>query len=255
VDLALVVGCGLGGAVAGGALDTLTGRIVRPAPAAHGDGTSESDPERGSTGAVPAPVPATSAAFPRARVAPASEVVLSAALTALTFGVSAARLGAVPVLAGVCALLGGLIASSVVDVRLGILPRSIVYPTLGALAVGLLGAAAVDHQWRSLLHAGIGGVGSFVVFFGLWWVYPKGIGLGDVRVAGLMGAGLAWFGFGQLYVGFLAAFGIGAVVGLALMLRHGTGRKTRLAFGPALCAGTAIGIWWGAWIVHLWLHH
>ena len=60
---------------------------------------------------------------------------------------------------------------------------------------------------------------------------------------------------GELYVGFLASFLAGTVVGLVVMAGQGTGRKTRFAFGPALTLGAAFGVLWGPWAVHLWLHH
>jgi prepilin signal peptidase PulO-like enzyme (type II secretory pathway) len=40
-----------------------------------------------------------------------------------------------------------------------------------------------------------------------------------------------------------------------LMVGRGTGRKTKLAFGPPLAAGAAFGVLWGPWAVHVWLHH
>ena len=189
------------------------------------------------------------------RVAPRHEVLLSAVLTAGWFALAAARLGGVPALGAYCALGAGLVAAAVVDSRAGILPRVVVFATLGALAVGLAGASAADGRWRALGDAAIGGVICFAVFFALWWCFPRGLGYGDVRLAGLIGAALGWLGFGVLYVGFLVAFVAGTVVGVVLMVRRGTGRKTRLPFGPALAFGAGFGVLWGPWAVHLWLHH
>jgi leader peptidase (prepilin peptidase)/N-methyltransferase len=76
-----------------------------------------------------------------------------------------------------------------------------------------------------------------------------------VRLAGVLGAGLGWISFGALYVGFASAFLLGVVVGLALMARNGTGRKTRLAFGPPLALGGIVGVLWGTWFTHLWTAH
>jgi leader peptidase (prepilin peptidase)/N-methyltransferase len=255
VDASLVVGCGVGGGVLGGVLDTLTGRIVRP-PAGPEAGDAHVVPaEPGHTaGPVATAVSVAPAATVR-RVAPPSEIALSALVTAAWFALAAARLGGVPALGAYCALGAGLLAASVVDGREGILPRVIVFVTLGALALGLVGASAADGHWRPLADAAIGGAVSFAVFFALWWVFPRGMGYGDVRLAGLIGVALGWLGFGVLYVGFLAAFVAGTVVGVVLMVRRGTGRKTRLPFGPALATGAAVGVLWGPWAVRLWLQH
>ena len=254
MDASLVVGCGVGGGVLGGVLDTLTGRIVRPPAEPQAAEPLGADVENGHR---PGPVATVVGAAPPAtvtRVAPPSEIALSALLTAAWFALAAARLGGVPALGAYCALGAGLVAASVVDAREGILPRRIVFVTLGALALGLLGASAADGHWRALADAAIGGAVSFAVFFALWWVVPRGMGYGDVRLAGLIGAALGWLGFGALYVGFLAAFVAGTLVGVVLMVRRGTGRKTRLPFGPALAAGAAFGVFWGPWAVHIWLH-
>jgi leader peptidase (prepilin peptidase)/N-methyltransferase len=251
VNAALVVGCAAGGVVIGGILDTLTGRIVRP-PDVVPDAATE-------TGGTPPPQGETASPVAQiviaARAPGSTEIAVSAVATGVVFALLAIRLGAVPALAAYCSLLAGLVAVSIVDIRLGIVPRSILYPTLATMAVGLVAASAVDSHWRALGEAGIGGVAAFVAFFALWWFFPRGLGYGDVRLAGVMGAGLGWIGFGEIYVGFLAAFVAGTVVGLVVMASQGTGRKTRFAFGPALTLGAAFGVLWGSWAVHIWLVH
>jgi leader peptidase (prepilin peptidase) / N-methyltransferase len=249
VNAALVAGCGAGGVVIGGVLDALTGRIVRPPETLDPDESAPLAPAASSGGPIAAP------SVVALRSPGVGELTASGLVTGLAFALLAVRVGAVPVLAAYCALLGGLLAASVVDIRIGTLPRSILYPTFAVMAVGLLAASAVDSRWRALGEAGIGGVGAFVVFFALWWFFPRGLGYGDVRLAGVMGTALGWIGFGELYVGFLAAFALGALVGVGLMLSQGTGRKTRLPFGPPLALGAALGILWGPWAVHLWSQH
>lgn len=254
MNLALVAGCGAGGAVIGVALDTLTGRIVRPPDPAPAEAAV---PEHALVGA-PAPTapsaPVHEGGAAASRRPGRGELALSGALSGLALALLAWRLGTAPVLAADCALLCGLIAVSLVDLRIGIVPRSVLYPTFAATALGLVAASADGSQWRSLGDAAIGGVGSFAVFFALWWCFPRGIGFGDVRLAGAMGAAVAWVGFGELYVSFLAAFVLATVVGLGVMVVTGRGRKTRFALGPWLSAGAAFAILWGPWAVHLWLH-
>lgn len=182
------------------------------------------------------------------------ERLAAAAVTGALFGAAAAKFGAVPELAAYCVLFGGLVALSVADIRVGLVPRKIVYPTLALLAVALLAAAGVAGDWRPLGNAAIGGAAGFLVFFAIWWISPRAMGFGDVRLAGLVGAALGWLGFRQLYLGFLAAFVVGSVVGLVKMAVRGTGRKTALPFGPALAVGAVVGVLWGGYLANLWFH-
>ncbi len=253
MNVALVALCGAGGVVIGVALDTLSGRIVRPPEPAPAPAKVLEH-----AGAVAAAPPLTAdhgrdAPAAETRRAGAGELALSGLLTGAALALLAVRVGDVPVLAAYCALLCGLVAVSVVDLRIGLVPRTVLYPTLGVTAVGLLAASAAHAQWRALGDAAIGGVASFAAFFVLWWFFPRGIGFGDVRLAGVMGGALGWLGFGELYVGFLAAFALATVVGLGVMAAMGTGRKTRFALGPWLSAGAAFGIMWGPFALHLWL--
>lgn len=175
-------------------------------------------------------------------------VLATVALIAL----AAWRIGPVPVLGAYSVLAAGLVAIAIVDLRTGLVPRVLLYPTLALSAAGLLAASAASGNWPALLAAAIGGAGAFCVFAALWWCYPKGIGFGDVRLAGLCGLALSWLGYRQLFVGFLAACVLGVAFGLVtLAVRH-----TRASpFAPALAAGTLLGVLWGGALANLWLVH
>jgi leader peptidase (prepilin peptidase)/N-methyltransferase len=255
MDAALVSGCALAGLTAGLILDDVAARIppVRPRTP-----VAEASAVPSPTGFPAAPPSALEPAGPARRVPGpprVAERVTASVVTALALGLAAARIGAQPELAAYCALFGGLVAVSVADLRVGLVPRVLLYPTFGLMAAALVAASAADGRWRALTDAAIGGGIAFGVFFLLWWFYPKGIGFGDVRLAGVLGAGLSWIGFGALYIGFASSFLLGVVVGVVLMLRDGTGRKTRLAFGPPLALGAVIGVLWGTWLTHFWTAH
>ena len=246
MDAVLVAGSFVGGSAAGAVLCTLTGRIVRPAPPEPAPFEPAAEP-----GAVATVAPSALAV----RVPPKLEVAVSALLTGLWFALGAIRIGDTPALGAYCALGVGLVAASVIDARDGIVPRVIVFPTLAVVCGALVAASVADGQYRPLLDAAIGGAIAFCVFFALWWCFPRGIGYGDVRLAGLIGAALSWLGFKELYIGFLFAFVTGTVLGVVLMVLRGTGRKTSLPFGPPLALGAAFGCFFGAWALHLWLPH
>jgi len=159
----------------------------------------------------------------------------------------------VPELAPYCVLFGGLVAMSVADIRVGLVPRKFLYPTLLLVVVGLVCASSVADDWHRILTGAVCGVVAFVVFFVIWFVAPRSMGFGDVRLAGLIGLSLGWLGYAEAYLGFLVAFVAGAIFGVTKMLVLGTGRKTKLPFGPALAAGAVVGVLWGPALAHAWL--
>jgi leader peptidase (prepilin peptidase) / N-methyltransferase len=89
------------------------------------------------------------------------------------------------------------------------------------------------------------------VFGAVWWISPKAMGFGDVRLAGLCGGALGWLGFAPIYIGFVASFFVGTLMGLAVLAAHG---RRRFPFAPSLAIGTMFGVLWGGWLGGLWLH-
>jgi leader peptidase (prepilin peptidase)/N-methyltransferase len=77
----------------------------------------------------------------------------------------------------------------------------------------------------------------------LWFgTAGRGMGLGDVKLSGLLGAHLAWLGWGTLAVGAFSAFALGGLTSLVLLLGGRAGRKTRIPFGPFMLAGALLAI-------------
>jgi len=64
-----------------------------------------------------------------------------------------------------------------------------------------------------------------------------GLGLGDVKLAGVLGALLGWFGWYQAFLGLLSGFAIGAVVSLLLLVLRRVQRGGSIPLGPAMLAG------------------
>lgn len=249
VDAALVGGCAAAGAATGLLMDVMAARVplpVRTPPAS----TPEGDADLPAPAALPAPADPPA---PGPGPGPA-ELIGVIAITAVLFGAAAVRLGAAPDLAPYCVLFAGLVAVSVADVRVGLVPRVFLYPTAGLVAVGLVAASAVGHDWHAMIDAVIGGAAAFAVFFAIWWFSPRSMGFGDVRLAGVIGLSLGWLGLRQVYLGFVVAFVVGSIVGLVKMAVQGTGRKTALPFGPALAIGAIVGVLWGSTLANLWFH-
>ena len=103
--------------------------------------------------------------------------------------------------------------------------------------------------------AAIGGAAAFVAFLAVHLAVPRGMGFGDVRLAGVVGFATGWLGLGHAFVGFFTAFVLGAWSGSWPWRSSGGGRKTRIPFGPFLAAGAVVTVLWGSPVAHVLFHH
>ncbi len=172
--------------------------------------------------------------------------------TALAFAALAWRLPTLWAIPSYCALVVGLVALSAIDLEHQRLPTAVLYWTVAVGAPLLVLASALSHRWGSLVPALIGATAGFLVFFGIWFAVPRGLGFGDVRLAGLCGGWLGWIGASVIPVGFLAAFVLAGVPAVAMVVTGKANRKTKLAFGPYLALGTVVAICFGRTIAHGW---
>jgi len=134
---------------------------------------------------------------------------------------------------------------SLIDLDTHRLPNAIILPSYPVVAVLLTLASWGVGDWDALLRALIGGAVLFALYLLLCVVKPGGMGFGDVKLAGIVGAGLAWIGWGTLAVGGFAAFLLGGIYGAALMLAHRAGRKSKVPFGPWIVLGAVVGLAFG----------
>ena len=157
----------------------------------------------------------------------------------------AARFGASWELPAYLVLTAALLAISIIDLEHFIVPDRITAPlTVSALA--LLGVAAVaeGNGWR-FGRTLLGGVAYFAFLLLLNILYPKGMGMGDVKLAFSLGLYLGWLGWGQVFLGGFLAFLLGAVVGVTLIATKIKSRKDVVPFGPFLALGAMLTILWG----------
>jgi len=126
---------------------------------------------------------------------------------------------------------------AIIDLRTHRLPNRLTLPAYPILAGLLLLPAVAGGLWEDLGRAILAGA-ALLVFFGIFHVInPAGMGLGDVKLSGTMGALLGWGSWTTLMAGTLAGFILGAVVGLTLMALKRANRKTALPFGPFMLIG------------------
>ena len=172
--------------------------------------------------------------------------------TGIAFVLLAWRLNSPWTLPAYCVLAASLVAISAIDVEHLRIPSPIVYVTGGFGVPLLILASFGTHRWSALLSALIGGAAAFAAFFALFFAVPKGIGFGDVRLAGLCGAFLGWIGYREVAAGFLLSFIIAGVPAAILLALHKVQRRTQLPFGPFIAAGTFLTVLFAHPIVHAW---
>jgi leader peptidase (prepilin peptidase)/N-methyltransferase len=142
------------------------------------------------------------------------------------------------VLATYCYLAAAGVALVVIDLAVHRLPDRLTLGSYPVVAALLTGASALDGDWAALLRAGIGAVVLYGAYYVLAIAAPGGMGFGDVKLAAVLGAVLAWAGWAPLIAGAFLGFAYGGVVSLALLLTRRASRGTRIPFGPFMVAGS-----------------
>jgi leader peptidase (prepilin peptidase)/N-methyltransferase len=155
-------------------------------------------------------------------------------LVALLFAAITAVNGVEWDLAWQLPLAAALVALAAIDLDHHILPNKIVYPLA---AWGLVSALLIRTGDTPELLAWGAGAFAFLLIAAL--AYPAGMGMGDVKLAGVLGLYLGSSVLPALLIAFLA----GSSYGIALMVRHGAAaRKMGVPFGPFLALGGLIAL-------------
>jgi len=133
-----------------------------------------------------------------------------------------------------------LVAVSATDLEHRIIPNRIVVPA-GVIVLAANTALHPGPQWA------IGAFGASGFLLAAALAYPAGMGMGDVKLAFLMGAALGKTVPVALFVGVFAAM----VPGIVLLARHGrAARKMGVPFGPFLALGSVVALFAGHWLLH-----
>jgi leader peptidase (prepilin peptidase)/N-methyltransferase len=136
-----------------------------------------------------------------------------------------------------------LIVLAGIDLDHRLLPNKIVYPMA---AYGLVATLLVDTD--DLVEHLIGGAGAFLFLLIAVLAYPRGMGMGDVKLAGAMGLFLGL----SIVPAMLAAFLSGTIVGLSIIAREGAAaRKMAVPFGIFLALGGLVGVLAGPELIGL----
>lgn len=143
-------------------------------------------------------------------------------------------------------LVAMLAAITLTDLERRLIPNAIL--AVGAV-IGLGIVMATDVGSLPERAAAAAGAGGFLLLFAL--VYPRGMGMGDVKLAGVMGLFLG----ASVVPALLVAIVLGALTGACLMLRYGPGaRKHAVPFGPFLAVGGVVGLLAGSQMIDAYLN-
>ncbi|MDF1603484.1 A24 family peptidase [Nocardioides sp. YIM 152315] len=164
------------------------------------------------------------------------------ATTGALFVVAGWRFGATPYAAAVLVVVAAGVALAMIDLD----HRRLPFPVTGAMAVGTVVALAIDVAFH-----GTGPVPVALLSLLLWlgvyggvWLATRGrgMGLGDVALAPVLGLALGWHGWGASLVGLAAGFVVGALVGGVLLAGGVARRGTAVPHGPFLLSGALLGL-------------
>jgi leader peptidase (prepilin peptidase)/N-methyltransferase len=145
------------------------------------------------------------------------------------------------------------IALALIDLDTHTLPNRIVIPSyiVGVLLLGTTGL--IDDNHGAVCRALLGMMALSIFYFGMALIYPGGMGMGDVKFAGVLGLFLGYLGWDVLLVGSFSAFVLGGLFALTLIILRKANRKSGIPFGPWMLTGAWVGVFFSASIVQQYL--
>jgi leader peptidase (prepilin peptidase) / N-methyltransferase len=155
-------------------------------------------------------------------------------------------LGELSLLAACLVVAAAGVALALIDLDHGRLPFSVTGVAAGLAAVALVAGWWSDGSSYSLGTVLLSAAGWLAVYGGIWlFTGGRGMGLGDVALAPLLGGVLGAVGASASVVGLVSGFVLGAVVGVALIARGRAGRRSRVPHGPFMLVGAVLGLFVG----------
>jgi leader peptidase (prepilin peptidase)/N-methyltransferase len=170
------------------------------------------------------------------------------ATTGLLFGAAAYEFGVSLALLHALVLISALISLAVIDLEHRLLPNVIVGPA--ALAGLVLSTLADPAGWWTYPLSALAVAGALL---GLALIYPSGMGMGDVKMGGMLGAFLGPYAALAVFLGAM----IGAITGGLLMATGKIQRRSALPFGLFMALGGVISLFvgpelWGLYMNLMW---
>jgi leader peptidase (prepilin peptidase)/N-methyltransferase len=125
-----------------------------------------------------------------------------------------------------------------IDLVHHLLPNPLVLTLFIAGLVLFTAGSSASAGWSDLLRAATGAVILFVIYLILAIISPRGIGMGDVKLAAPAGLYLGYLGWSQLFYGGALGFVLGGIFSVVLISLKRAEKPSEVAFGPAMLAAT-----------------
>ena len=134
---------------------------------------------------------------------------------------------------------------ALIDLDHQLIPNRVLFPATAVTVALLVLGALVDGVAGDLFRAAAGGLGYFAFLLLVAIVARGGFGMGDVKLAFLLGLMLAFASWGALLVGVIGSILLGGVASGLLLAFGRKGRKAKFAYGPYLVLGAWVALAWG----------
>ncbi len=162
--------------------------------------------------------------------------------TAVLFAAAALRFGSDWALPAYLVFFAAMVAVTVIDLEHYIVPNRIVLATLVASTPLLALAALLGDDWPSLGTALLGSLAAGAGLLVINLISPKGMGMGDVKLALVLGLFLGWIGLGHVVLGVFLGFLLGALGGVVLIALKVRKRSDHVPFAPFLAGGAVLAV-------------
>lgn len=168
-------------------------------------------------------------------------------------GLTASAIAPWPVLLAFLTFGGATLALGLIDLDHQLIPNRLLFPAMGIAGLLLTTGALADGAGGALLRGLAGAAAYFVGLLLFALVARGGFGMGDVKLALLLGLFLAYIGWGELALGSILAVLLGGVASALLLATRVMKRDSKFAYGPYLIVGSWVAIIWGEQILEWYL--
>jgi len=164
-------------------------------------------------------------------------------LNAALWAFAGRRFGIEPVIFPALLFISTMIIIFFIDLEHYIIPNIVVLPiaVIGLVAMAAISLTTSDPDFPVWWAFPLSGLIATAVFFIIAVAVPKGMGMGDVKMVGMMGFFLGRTAALGIFIGVL----LGSLVGIGLMVTGKKGRKSRLPLGPFLAVGALVALFYG----------
>lgn len=145
------------------------------------------------------------------------------------------------------------IALAFIDAEKMILPNVLTFQTYVVVPILFTISCFFSSNWGALLSALITAVVFCLVYFTIFMVKPGYLGFGDVKLSLIVGFILGFFGIGVSIFGFFAPFLLAMFYVIPILFLKKKGKKSQIPFGPWIILGTWFSLFFGDFIVNLYL--